>query len=241
MRIAIFSDVHGNLEALETVLASIIAANCDKVICLGDTVGYGPNPRECIKLLRERKIPCILGNHDEAAASDAFPYRMNSVAQKAILWTQQQLSHHDKGWLRSLPYVILDNDATFVHSNIEAPDDWEYVTSSWVASRNFARMKTRFAFIGHTHEPMAWIEHKKGVKCEKFDRLPIEPETEYIINVGSVGQPRDGDPLAAYLIFDLEASRFELKRVAYDIEQTQAKIIDADLPIQLAQRLERGW
>lgn len=240
MRTAVISDIHGNLEAFEAVLADISKHECDRIICLGDVVGYGPDPEECIRILAQDKIPCIKGNHDEACSSDEFPYRMNSIAQQATLWTQQRLTRVEKLWLSNLLPSIEQDGVTFVHASPHHPTSWEYVTDLWEAENAFAALEGRIGFIGHTHEPVAWSQENGITEAQRFDRLHLEQGRRYIINVGSVGQPRDRNPLSAYVIYDSEKGYFDLKRVAYDIEQTQQKIVAVGLPLPLAQRLGIG-
>ncbi|MBA4150136.1 MAG: metallophosphoesterase family protein [Verrucomicrobia bacterium] len=240
MRIAVLSDIHGNLEAFEAVMADISKQQCDRIICLGDVVGYGPDPGECIRILADARIPCIKGNHDQACSSDEFPYRMNSIAQAAILWTQESLTRAEKLWLSNLPYTIEQDQITFVHATPYAPDEWDYVTALWEAENAFDNFRGNICFIGHTHEPVAWTQEGQNIEAEKFDRLHIEHGKRYLINVGSVGQPRDRDPLSAYVLYDSDKGYFDLKRIAYDMAKTQEKILAAGLPMPLAQRLEIG-
>lgn len=240
MRIAVISDIHGNLEAFEAALADISKQECDRIVCLGDVVGYGPDPESCIRILADEKIQCIKGNHDDACSSDEFPYRMNSIAQTATLWTQQRLNRVEKLWLANLRSTIEEDEITFVHASPYMPDGWDYVTDYWEAENAFHAFTGRICFIGHTHEPVAWIKEDDKIAADTFDRLHIEKGKRYLINVGSVGQPRDRNPNSAYVIYDSDRGYFDLKRVAYDIEKTQRKILAVGLPMPLAQRLQLG-
>lgn len=240
MRVAVISDIHGNLEALQAVMADIVERKCDRIICLGDIVGYGPNPSECLRLLSDAGIPCLKGNHDDACAQDSFPFRMNPMASSAILWTQQKLSKVEKLWLENLPYSLELPEMTFAHASPCDPSDWVYVLDSYEAANAFQAFDSIICFVGHTHEPVAWINSEGEIDIESFDRLHMAPHKRYLINVGSVGQPRDRDPRAAYVIYDSEKAHVDLHRVTYDIEKTQDKIVGAGLPVALAQRLELG-
>lgn len=238
---AIISDIHANLEALEAVLLDIQKHQCEKIVCLGDVVGYGPNPRECIARLRELSIPAIRGNHDAACSANAFPSSMNPVAGVAVVWTQSVLREEEKEWLRNLPLVLNEEDTTFVHASPRCPADWTYILRSRDADSAFGSFDGKFCFIGHTHQPVAWIRNEHQLANELFDRLVISETDRYLINVGSVGQPRDNDPRAAYVLFDRSKGIIELRRVPYDFRKTQEKILAAQLPRQLAERLEHGW
>ncbi len=240
MRIAIISDIHANLEALEAVMLDISGKKCDRIICLGDIVGYGPNPGDCIRLLSEAGIPCIKGNHDEACASDVFPYRMNAMASSAVVWTQSKLSKIEKLWLSNLPFTMELPEMFFVHASPHDPDHWAYILDTYEARRAFGAFNGIICFVGHTHEPVAWTQTGEVIDPERYDRLHLEQGKRYLVNVGSVGQPRDRDPRAAYVIYDTEEAFVELQRLPYNIETTQDKILEAGLPLALAQRLELG-
>lgn len=240
MRIAIISDVHGNLEALSAVLGGIEANHCDSVVCLGDVVGYGPNPRECIALIKEHCSFCIKGNHDEACATDEFPYWFNSIAGQSILWTRDRLTAAEKSWLGQLPLIVKENGATFVHASVERPESWDYLNAAALVRSSFDATSEPISFIGHTHEPLAWIEKAKRVTVTDVDRLHLNVDERYIVNVGSVGQPRDGDPRASYVVWDYKHQFIEIKRVKYDWEAAAEKIGRVGLPSSLARRLLPG-
>jgi diadenosine tetraphosphatase ApaH/serine/threonine PP2A family protein phosphatase len=240
MRFAIFSDIHANLEALEAVLADARARRCTHFVCLGDVVGYNANPRECIERVRELGCPVVKGNHDEEATLDASSERFNELAERAIQWTRNNLVDQDKEWLRSLPLQKLVHDFTIVHATLDTPGQWGYVFNTLDAAASFTYQRTAVCFFGHTHVPMVFIRGQSGVRQERKEHIRIEPGRKYFINVGSVGQPRDGNWRAAYCIYDVESNLVELLRVKYDLATAQDKITEAGLPQPLADRLAIG-
>ncbi|MGB1130737.1 MAG: metallophosphoesterase family protein [Haloferula sp.] len=239
MRIAIFGDIHANLEALEAVLADADEQGCTDYICLGDIVGYNADPAACLERVRELDCPTIKGNHDEDASGQHSLDTMNPVAAAALEWTREQLSEEQRTWLRRLRMVRQIEDFTVVHSTLDQPSNWNYVTNRFDAMSNFSYQFTQVCFHGHTHVPRVYI---KGSKVEEVpaESIGIEERSKYFINVGSVGQPRDGDWRASYAIYDLEHKLVVFRRIEYDIETTQAKIRDAGLPEMLAERIAEG-
>ncbi len=245
MRLMIFSDIHGNLEALRQVLADAEKHHVDRRICLGDLVGYGPHPNGCIDLVRSlRKCRCLAGNHDVAALWQTSPYGMSSAAKKAILWTMEQLTDDGKKYLASLPDRLDLADMTFVHANPYNPRGWRYVMDSKYALRSFAATRCRFIFLSHTHRPLVITrKHFLSVHIETVrnsKRVKVDDGRRRIVNCGSVGQPRDNDSRACYLIYDTRQATMEFHRVAYDREATARAIIDAGLPAVLSRRLLKG-
>ncbi len=245
MRLMIFSDIHGNLEALQAVLADAATRNVHRRICLGDLVGYGPFPEECINLVRGLKnCRCIAGNHDVAALWQASPYGMSSAAREAILWTMNQLSETDKKYLAALPDRLDLADMTFVHANPYNPRGWRYVLDRKYALRSFAATKCRNLFIGHSHRPLVICKkHLLSVNLQPVTGstcFPVNDRRRRIINCGSVGQSRDGNMQACYLIMDSRSKQLEFHRVAYDVEKTARAILDAGLPEVLSRRLLKG-
>ena len=240
MRFAILSDIHANLEALEAVLADARDRRCTHFICLGDVVGYNANPRECLDLVRELDCPVVKGNHDEEATLDASSERFNELAERAIQWTRNNLADQDKEWLRSLPLQKQVHDFTIVHATLDTPGQWGYVFNTLDAVASFTYQCTAVCFFGHTHVPMVFIRGQSGVRQERKEHIRIEPGRKYFINVGSVGQPRDGNWRAAYCIYDVESKLVELLRVKYDLATAQDKITKAGLPQPLANRLAIG-
>jgi diadenosine tetraphosphatase ApaH/serine/threonine PP2A family protein phosphatase len=239
MRFAILSDLHANLEATEAVLADAREHDCTHFICLGDVVGYNANPHECLEIVQKMECPVVKGNHDEQATLTESSRGFNALAEAAINWTRAHLTNEDKEWLRALPLTQQVHDFTIVHATLDAPDQWGYVFNSLDAVASFAYQETTVCFFGHTHVAGAFVRDD-GVKKMKVDRLPIEETKKYFINVGSVGQPRDGDWRAAYCIYHVEKNVVEQRRIKYDLATAQKKIIQAGLPHLLADRLELG-
>ena len=240
MKYALIADIHANLEGLEVVLEDAKKNNCTHYVCLGDVVGYNPNPKECMKIVRDIGMPCIMGNHDEYCAGDIDLTGFNPHAGHAIKWTRDQLSDEERDWLQRLKYLRMIANFTIVHATLDAPKRWGYVMSKLDAAASFTYQNTGVCFFGHTHVPLAFIREKNSITGGKYDKLTVEKGKKYLINVGSVGQPRDGDPRAAYVIYNLEEGTIELRRLDYDLEKTPAKILDAGLPERLANRLALG-
>ncbi len=239
MRFAIISDLHANLEATQAVLADARERDCTHFVCLGDVVGYNANPRECLEIVRSMECPVVKGNHDEQASLEESSRDFNALAEMAINWTRDQLDEADKQWLRGLPMSRLVRDFTIVHATLDTPEAWGYVFNALEASTSFTYQHTTVCFFGHTHVAGAFVRDD-GVKRVKVDQLMIEPAKKYFINTGSVGQPRDGDPRAAYCIYHVENNVVEQRRIKYDVQTAQQKILDAGLPRLLAERLKLG-
>src|SRR5690242_2183824 len=239
MRFAIISDVHANLEAFEAVMADARENKCTHYVCLGDVVGYNANPHECVELIRELDCPIVKGNHDEQASLAESSRDFNEMAEAAIQWTRDNLSEEDITWLRDLKFQRQVRDFTIVHATLDTPEQWGYVFNNLDAAASFTYQHTTVCFFGHTHVPMAFIRDE-GVQRQQIDKLRIEPGKKYFINVGSVGQPRDGDWHAAYCIYHIESNIVEQRRLKYDLVTAQKKIIDAGLPQLLAERLSVG-
>ncbi len=242
MKWAILSDVHGNLEALQAVLKETEAEGVERLACLGDVVGYGADPDACLLLLREQTDLFVAGNHDWGAVGLTDISYFNPVAKTAILWTARILTEGSRIFLRGLPLARELNELTFIHASPRTPEEWNYIFTSPAAEKEFRAMAGDLAFFGHTHLPLVWVEEPGGkVKVVEKPGVVLEPGRRYMINVGSVGQPRDGHPLAAYGLYDDDLKRFLLKRVPYDIPRTQGQILQAGLPSSLAHRLAQGW
>ena len=239
MRYAIFSDLHANLEATETVLADARDRECTQFVCLGDVVGYNANPHECVELVRALDCPTVMGNHDEQASLDASSRGFNPLAEEAITWTRDHLTDADKQWLAELRMTRQVRDFTIVHATLDTPKQWGYIFKNLDASASFTYQHTAVCFFGHTHVAGAFVRDD-GVQRLRVDHLTIEPAKKYLINTGSVGQPRDGDWRAAYCIYDTEKNSVEQRRLKYDVATAQRKIIEAGLPRMLADRLELG-
>ncbi len=242
MRCAILADIHANLAALNAVLDDIAKqGKVDEIWCLGDIVGYGPEPGECISLLKKLKAICVAGNHDRGAIGKIELNYFNPTAAEALEWTAEKLTTLDTLYLEELPKTMDKGDFMLVHGS-PSSHLFEYIISTSSATRNFAFFHTRYCLVGHTHVPLAF--RQEGGKVTSLLLMPgrslILDEARMIINPGAVGQPRDGDPRASYGIYDSEDSKFHLYRVSYDIRATQDKMVQAGLPLQLVMRLEEG-
>lgn len=229
MKYAILADIHANLQALQAVLEDMRKWSCTHAACLGDIVGYNANPNECLDIIRGMNIPCVQGNHDLYASSDKPLADFNPHAARAVEWTQQQLSDEDKKWLQSLPLVSVVEGFTIVHATMDAPARWGYVFDKLAAAAHFHYQSTPVCFFGHTHVPVAFVKDEV-VRGGTYSKFQIEKGRQYFINPGSVGQPRDGDPRAAYATYDPETGWVELRRVEYDSPGAQGKIDASGLP-----------
>jgi predicted phosphodiesterase len=239
MLTAIFGDIHANLEALEAVLADAESQGVTNYVCLGDVVGYNADPAACLERVRELGCPIVKGNHDEDASEDHSLETMNPIAALALQWTREQLTAEQRLWLKRLRMVRQVSDFTIVHSTLDQPVHWNYVTNRYDAISSFAYQFTQVCFHGHTHVPRIYLKGEKVTEVPA-DSIVIEPGAKYFINAGSVGQPRDGDPRACYVIYNQETKHIAFRRISYDIERTQSKIIKAGLPHILADRLAEG-
>jgi predicted phosphodiesterase len=239
MKFAIIADIHGNLEALQVVLEDIKQQKCTHYACLGDVVGYNANPKECLDIVRRMSIPCVKGNHDEYCSADGPLEGFNPAAAEAVKWTRKQLSADDKQWLGELKYWRIIINFTLVHATLDGPQRWGYVFDKLAAAASFTYQNTAVCFFGHTHVPVAFIRDSV-VRGGTYSKFKVEPGKKYFVNVGAVGQPRDNNPKAAYVVYDVDEATIELRRLEYDIPAAQKKILDAGLPPRLAERLAFG-
>jgi len=239
MRFAIFGDIHANLHALTAVLQDTCEQGCTHSICMGDIVGYNAFPSECVAVVRELDCPTVKGNHDEQVSMNYTQEGLNPLAEEALDWTRNKLGDAEKAWLRELRFQRLVRDFTVVHATLDTPHKWGYVTSALDAAASFTYQHTQLCFIGHTHRPVVYVR-ESSVSALAFETVQIEKNKKYLVNVGSVGQPRDGDWRAAYCIYDTDKSELTLRRVPYDLEGAQRAILDAKLPEKLALRLASG-
>jgi len=239
MRFAVLSDVHGNLEALQAVLADARQHRCTHFVCLGDIVGYNADPSACIRIVRELDCPTVKGNHDEQASLSDSSVDFNEMAEQAIMWTRAQLSEQDRSWLRCLPLQQSVHDFTIVHATLNEPGDWGYVFTTTEAMASFAYQQTALCFFGHTHVQGAFIRNVEVTPTVR-DKIGIDSGKQYLVNAGSVGQPRDGDWRAAYCIYLPDDNLVEQRRVPYEIDRTRKKVLAAGLPRLLADRLVLG-
>ena len=239
MRFSVFSDIHANLEALKAVLQDAKENAVTHFVCLGDVVGYNANPHECVEIVRDMDCPIVKGNHDEQASLIESSRDFNELAEHAIAWTRENLTDDDKEWLRDMRLQRQVRDFTIVHATLDTPAQWGYVFNNLDAVASFTYQHTTVCFFGHTHVPMAFIRDD-GVRRVNVDQLSIDAGKKYFINAGSVGQPRDGDWRAAYCIYDTDKNVVEQRRVKYDLQTAQKKIVKAGLPELLAHRLALG-
>jgi len=239
MRTAIFGDIHANLEALDAVLADAESQGVTNYVCLGDVVGYNADPSACLEKIKGMGCPTVKGNHDQDASEDHSLDSMNPVAASAMEWTRQQLDEDQRLWLKRLRMVRQVTDFTIVHSTLDQPIHWNYVTNRFDAISNFSYQFTQLCFHGHTHVPKVFVNNGR-VQEVPADLIEIDSKSKYFVNVGSVGQPRDGDPRSCYAILDHDNNVLVFRRIEYDIAKTQKKIRDAGLPEMLAERLEEG-
>lgn len=243
MQTLIFSDVHANLTALDAVLEE--AAPFDRVWCLGDIVGYGPDPNECIDRIRSLPgLQCVKGNHDAAILGEIPIRAFNQEARDSLTWLESQLSQENKDWLAGLDEQVIIDQVTLVHGSPRNPV-WEYIMDLSSGRENMSRFDTQICLVGHTHLPSIYT--KEGSTPQSTRHYPLsegEPfriSRKSILNPGSVGQPRDNDPQSSYLLYDDEMDQWLFKRVTYDVGQVQDRILAAGLPKRHAYRLAEGW
>ena len=252
MRVLVVTDIHSNLAALNAVLEDAGQFDYQAVWCLGDTVGYGPEPNECVARMRESAAVCVVGNHDWAVLGGMDVEEFNHEARRAVLWTREELSPENMAWLGSLPTApISTGDFTLTHGSPRDPI-WEYILYPSVARANFEHFATTYCLVGHTHVPAAYIWQEDEANVRAVTPSPGRPmalnetlgtggRVRAILNPGSVGQPRDNDPRAAYAIVDTDEHTWLSRRVSYPIEITQAHMRQAGLPERLINRLSYGW
>ena len=239
MRYAILSDIHGNLDALEAVLEDLQDAAIDTYICLGDIVGYGPQPAECLHLLQRHRAVNIAGNHDLAVANKTSISSFNLLARTATLWTRNELSSEDLDYLGDLPLVTHVETFEIVHGTLYAPELFDYVHTSYDANLAMSRMETALCFIGHSHIPVNFFQ--RDLISYSFEKkIPVPHDGKVIVNVGSVGQPRDQDPRACFAVYDTEEEMVRIRRTRYDVDLVAEKIQRAGLPAALGERLKLG-
>jgi predicted phosphodiesterase len=239
MRYAVLSDVHSNLEALEAVLKDIDQRKIGDILFLGDAVGYGPNPNECIELLAKKCKILLAGNHDWGAIGLTDITYFNEYARYAVEWTSKVITEKNKKILKSLPVQmeLKDDDILLVHSTPRDPHEWHYLLTLWDAEINFHYFHNHFCFLGHSHQPFIIERLPSGELITYKDGIRTRKSSRYIVNAGSVGQPRDGDPRACYTILDEE---IKLMRIPYDIVSVQDKMKILHLPYPLIERLSAG-
>lgn len=237
MAIAIFSDIHANLAALDVAYAYLKNQGISTIYSLGDIVDYGPRPNKCVDFVRKHCAVSLMGNHDHAVIGGTDIRYFNVYAQQSVLWTRQHLFKSHREYLATLPFVHQEGDVLYVHSTPLHPEEWDYILSEADANYYFKYTPHRLIFIGHSHYPVIFSA-EEGMLPPKS--LTLRADDRYIINVGSVGQPRDGDPRLCFVVFHPEALEVEYVRLEYDIDKTASEIRDAGLPEYLANRLYRG-
>ena len=242
MKYGIISDIHGNLSALEVALRVLGKNKIDKLVCLGDVVGYGPQPNECVKLTYDNADIVIAGNHDYAALGKTTDSNFNLFAKAALDWTRKTLTDDSIQLLLETELKQSENNILFVHATPRNPEYWNYIPSLTEASSAFLTFNEQICFVGHSHVPVAFFLDSILMKIQILlkTKFEISPKKRYIINVGSVGQPRDSDTRAAFGIYDSVSKKYKLVRKRYGISDTQSKMREAGLPDYLITRLKHG-
>ncbi|MFH0912702.1 MAG: metallophosphoesterase family protein [Candidatus Omnitrophota bacterium] len=241
MRYGIFSDVHSNLEALQAVIAAYSNEAIDKYLCVGDVVGYAANPKECIEEVSRLALITVAGNHDWASVNLFAADYFNTMASEAVSWTARNLDEGARHFLEQLALIYKNKDLTLVHGTLDDAGSFNYMTDDYVAAKTFQLLETNVCFVGHTHIAEAFIRDQDGrISYQGNREIEIKEGNKYIINVGSVGQPRDGNPQAAYCVYDTDQKKIQIKRISYDIQAARDKIISGGLPGFLGERLFVG-
>lgn len=237
--VAFLSDIHGNAHALRAVLQDMAAQGISERVCLGDVVGYGGSPGDCIDLLMQHGIPCVQGNHDAMVTTGVGLDGVKDTTRQSIEWTCGVLNQAQKDWLAALPMTMKAEDYEVVHASLHHPGEWSYVLRADAAALSFPHQTRPVCFIGHTHSPAFWVEGEVvGVDITSIEAL--KPNRKCLVNVGAVGQPRDRDERACYAIYRRDKQDILWRRVSYDIAGAQEAIIQAGLPAYFAQRLGLG-
>jgi predicted phosphodiesterase len=241
MRVALFSDIHSNLLALQGVLKDIRCRQVDHLICLGDIVGYNAKPAECLKLVQETGADVVIGNHDVYASNDVEMEWYNPVARAGLEYSRAKLLPSQKKWLVKLPQRRDYKGFTVVHATLDHPEEWDYVTTLESAARHFEFQEEKICFIGHTHQVRVHRIEDQRVRSIRVPAiLTLKKNVRYLINVGSVGQPRDRNPKASYVIYDTDRQTVEFQRVTYPALKAADEVLNAGLPPFLALRLLKG-
>ncbi len=238
--VAIISDIHANLPALTAVLEDIDNQGIEELVCLGDIVGYGAQPAECLELMRSRNFCAILrGNHDAFVAADEEPPNVSTEIAEVIRWTRGKLTQEQRAWLGALPLTWQDTDYEAVHASLHQPEQWSYVLESGAAAQHFVHQQKPLCFIGHSHQPKMFVEREERA-LDITSLEAVRPSRKQVVNVGSVGQPRDKDERACYVVYRRAEQDVWWRRIPYDIAAAQKAILTAGLPGKYAQRLSLG-
>lgn len=239
MLYAVIGDVHGNLHALKAVLDDIAATGVEQVLCVGDIVGYGAHPAQCMEAMRELSAVTVGGNHDWGVADKVSIQYFNADARDSVDWTRQNLSDADIEELKATTLTALVEDVTLVHSTLFAPEEFDYMQTAFDVQLSFKHLETGICFCGHSHVPVMLL-NGASVECFLTPELELAKGQRAIVNVGSVGQPRDLDPRASYALYDAEHRKVIMRRVEYDVHGAADSILKAGLPITNARRLVLG-
>lgn len=240
MRYGIFSDTHSNLEAFESVLKAMEGERLDRYICAGDIVGYGADFSRCIELTKEITDDVVCGNHDWGSVGLFDATHLNPRAKAAVEWTAGRLNEAEKEYLKGLKLIHEEDNFVVVHGSLHEPERFNYILDLSDAIENFYLMRKRLCFIGHTHSTVVFSKSGEDASYTRSPKIKLAKDASYIVNVGSVGQPRDGDPRACYVVYDEDEDSLEIRRVTYNIGRAQNKILNAGLPASLAERLSVG-
>lgn len=241
MRYGIFSDVHSNLEALIAAVEAYKKEGIDRYLCIGDIVGYASNPRECVEEIQALAPLAVAGNHDWAAVGLFSTEYFNREANDAVLWTKENLDEKSRRFLEGLKLIYKNEDLFLAHSTLDNPGDFNYMTDISASLESFNLLENNICFVGHTHVAGFFAKEKNGpIIYRENDVIDIKKENKYIVNVGSLGQPRDGNAKAAYCIYDTEKREVLIKRIGYNIKRAREKIFEAGLPKFFGNRLLLG-
>jgi predicted phosphodiesterase len=236
----IFGDIHGNLEALQAVIERMKDEGAERFLCVGDIIGYGADPAKCIEIVRNLNSVVVAGNHDFATIEKLNIDFFNSYAKEAVVWTRKNISEGDHNFLAGLELVqVVDDIITIVHGSLNFPEMFDYIQTSYDAHLSLQALGTDVCFLGHSHVPVTFFQ-KQTVSYTMDSEIKIGPGERALVNVGSVGQPRDENPNACFALYDAEEKRVRIIRIPYDIDLAGKKIIEAGLPEILAERLRYG-
>jgi diadenosine tetraphosphatase ApaH/serine/threonine PP2A family protein phosphatase len=238
--VGIFSDVHGNGDALDVVARELENHEAEEIVCLGDLVGYGAEPNKVVEWVKDHADRCVLGNHDAGVAGYMDTAWFNTVARISVDWTFRVLKQDNLDYLRSLKPCVCTDHLMAVHAAPADPLRWKYILHPGAARAEFSAFDQPVCFVGHSHVPMLIEKSGELVRDLNSDHVALNNDCRYIVNVGSVGQPRDADPRISFCIYDTESGSIEIKRAEYDVQAAREKIISAGLPPILGDRLTRG-
>ncbi len=242
MRYGIISDTHGNLEGLTAALEALDRAGVDRLVCLGDTVGYGAQPNECCDIIRDLCAFTVLGNHDAVVCERLDPGHCHAAARRALMYSREQLSDENMKWLQEMEYQVNEGDICFCHGSPIAVEKFEYVFSldKAAALTGYYEELSRVTFVGHSHLTTAYLVTERMSLQVAAPRFRLRDGVKYVFNVGSCGQPRDRDNRACCVLYDTDEEIVTYLRIPYDVDTAASKIFDADLPAAFGQRLYHG-